>query len=442
MGTTLKHNDYREKLENLNGQFLYLNDLDPETDAELISRLTRMTFTTTSFSLIPSCACGETTKQNTPNIKEGDLCPYCYTEITTHSNRKIESRLWIRPPKDVKAFLSPWFVTTLLDVYKTKGSGSTVIHWLLDPYDNGFDQVEVINYLQYHGVKRGINYFVENADRIMELLNNDDIFRKDNAKRNQLYVTYLKNKHLLFPTDIPITDKSFNIHEKSHLGSYVDQGTVRPYMAAVNAILGLKRLRRPPSVSRQEHVAAKVCFSLANYYESYISSFHNVKSGEYRRGVYGGRLPWTSRQVITSIVEPHDYDEMHFPWKAAIPLYEHHITNYLLKRGYTPNQCKSKILTAINVFDQEIADILDDIIATSPFHTAYSKKPGLMHLHNRNPTLKIGSIQTVYITKIKHDLNDITKSISVLTQSVMNSDFDGEQSHRLQISSVTLKGYL
>lgn len=422
MGVTLRHNDYRERLASLNGQFLYLNDLDPEQDKELISRLTRMTFTGTTFSLIPSCACGETTKQNTPNIKEGDRCPYCYTEVTTHTNRRIESRLWIRPPDDVDAFLSPWFVSTLLDVYKNKGSNATVIHWLLDPYENGFDQPDVINYLEYHGVKRGINYFVRNADRVMELLNNDDIFKKDNSRRNQLYATYLKNKEKLFPVDIPITDKSFNVHEKSHLGSYVDQETVRPYMTAVNAILGMKRLRRAPSVARQEHVAAKVCFALANYYESYISNFHNVKSGEYRRGVYGGRLPWTSRQLITSIVEPHDYDEMHFPWKAAIPLYEHHITNYLLKRGYTPNQCKDKILTAINVFDQEIADILDHLIATSPYKTGFSGKPGLMVLHNRNPSLKIGSIQTMYITKIKHDLTDISKSVSILTLPVANGD--------------------
>lgn len=238
MGVLLRHHDYRQTLERMNGQFLYLNDLDPEQDAVLIERLTRSTYDGSSFSLIPTCACGETTKDKSPNVHEGDRCPYCFTEVCSPTHRKIESRLWIRTPPDVVGFLLPRFVSVLLDVYGRSKTAPSVIHWLLDPYEKGFDDEVVIRFLEHHGVKRGINYFINNADKVMMLLNNDDIFPKKQTERNQIYAMYQQDKEVLFPTDLPITDKSFNVHEKSHLGNYVDMATMRPYMVAINLILG------------------------------------------------------------------------------------------------------------------------------------------------------------------------------------------------------------
>lgn len=437
MGVALVHEDFNEQLESLNGDYICINDLDPIADMELINRLTVTTYEGSTFSLTPSCSCGMTTRETHPDKNIGDKCDYCFTEIAVPSSRKLSSTVWLRAPDGVPAMINPRFLGTMLVVFETRNhQKDTIIHWLLDPYFKGLQGDPGIQYIEENtSIKRGLKYFIEHADEIMELICTDDnVFPKKQAERAQLLEVYRRDKHVLFPTHLPLTDKSFNVIERSHLGNYIDVQAFNPYMEMINTIIGLKRLKNKPSLSKCEHAAAKTLFGLVDYYNNYISVFHNKKAGEYRKQIYGSRLPWTSRQVIVSLTDPHDYDEIHFPWAGMIPLYEYHLTNLMFKDGFTPNQIKARLHRAISNYDEYIDSLFDRLISESPYRTKLSGKPGLPAIHNRNPSLKMASLQQVYITKVKKDPKDITKAISPLPLPGMNGDHDGDETNILGIN--------
>ena len=72
MGVNAILPDLNRDLEHLGGEVVYLNDLDPIKDHELIKRLTISIFDGASFSLIPSCSCGMTSLASNPELEIGD----------------------------------------------------------------------------------------------------------------------------------------------------------------------------------------------------------------------------------------------------------------------------------------------------------------------------------------------------------------------------------
>ena len=96
-----------------------------------------------------------------------------------------------------------------------------------------------------------------------------------------------------------------------------------------------------------------------------------------------------------------------------------------MKKGLKPNEIKRRILHAVNNYDEEIHEMINYIIESSPHRTRLSGKPGFMEIENRNPSLRMGSMKSLLITKVKTDPTDITTAISVLILGSSNTDFDG-----------------
>lgn len=423
MGTIARFTSMPRMMESLNGHFLYLNDLDPVQDAALISKLTVTSYDSSTYSMIPSCHCGTLNKREYPEANIGDVCHHCCTEMRPPNARRLTPHLWVRKFDQIRKLILPVFISNLVSAYKVTGHSVTVIHWLLNPHERHFNVVHQREFLEANGVERGINYFVDNADRIMELLSTPDVFG-GTPNQQQVALVYHQNKDRIFVDALPLTDKSFNVIERTHLGNYLDVNTFNPYMSAINLVTGMYRSRRANSIKSQESVTAQVLFRLAEYHERYIINMQNGKGGEYRKGVYASRMPWTTRQLISSITTPHDYDEVHMPWSAMIPLLEHHLMNHMFKDGYHPMQARSRLLRAVNNYDEYIDELFQRIINESPHRTVLSGKPGLILLDNRNPTLNTSSIQQVICTRIKTDPLDITCSRSVLTLPGQNGDFN------------------
>lgn len=425
MGVGLHLTNYDKDIANMNQPVVFLNDLDPINDHELIRRLMVTMYMDGTYSIVPSCSCGETTLEKYPDMQIGDTCDYCLTKIESHSTRDLTSNVWIRPPEGVPCLMNISFLVMLIDAYEQGSSKTTVIHYLLDPYEKSYNNQEVIQYLQDCGVKRGITHFYEEFDRYMQILNNDVLFKHHNEREQLAILIHNTPKEVIFPSQLPMVHKTFNVIEKSHLGNYVDYKSFNPYMNTINGLLSLNTSKREVPMNKKHSVIANVLFGLAEYYINHIKESHSVKKGEYRKHLYSSRLPWTARMVITSIHTPHDYDEIHFPWSATIPLMEVHLTNLMLKKGMKPNDISRKILHAVNNYDPEIDEMLEYLIKTSPHKTRLSGKPGFAILHNRNPSLKMGSIQQMIITKVKKDPKDITSAISILTVGSNNADSIG-----------------
>jgi hypothetical protein len=68
-----------------------------------------------------------------------------------------------------------------------------------------------------------------------------------------------------------------------------------------------------------------------------------------------------------------------------------------------------------------IGGILEELIADAPGGR------GIPCLIGRNPSLLQGSIQKVYISRVKPDVKDNTIGISVLALPACNGDLDGDQ---------------
>lgn len=421
MGMGLRHCDFDQLLSERGNDYILINSLDPISDIELKNRLTVTTYNTGTFSMIPECSCGLTTVENTPGKSLGDKCDYCHTEIKPHTSRKPEANIWMKVPEGVKSFINPRFLWVFMDLYSISSSRN-LIKWLLDPTDRSYGSDKYTEYLKSQGIQRGLNYFLENTDFIMEHLNNYDVFDKHIGLKEQLYLVYKRDKDILFPTHLPLIHKSFTVVERAQLGTFADVKELTPFLDVVNLIVSLNNKLNPPSQRKKEAVVAKALFQLVEYYVAHLKDEHNSKEGTYRKLVFGSKLPWTARMIVAPIIGPHDYDEMHYPWSASVILHELHLTNKFLKQGMTPNAIKNKILHAVNNYDPDIDAIFDEMIATSPHRTMVSGKPGMMMIENRNPSLKVGSIQSLVITKIKKDPKDITKNISVLILGSSNTD--------------------
>ena len=429
MGVNAILPDLNRDLEHLGGEVVYLNDLDPIKDHELVKRLTISIFDGASFSLIPSCSCGMTSLASNPELEVGDRCPYCHTELNLQSSQELKPIVWIRAPDEGGKLLSIYFLDILMDAFKagTTRSGNTghLIRYLLDPYYNDYTDHAGIAYLEQNKIERGLTFFTEHLDLVMSVILNPSVFRISESKCAQLHEFYETYHDVCTPYAVPLLHKSFNIIERAQLGSYVDFKAFNPYMNVINTITTMNNLGRRLTKQRKESIMANVLIELKDYISAKFASDYNKKTGEFRKHVYGSRIPWTSRMVVTSIHGVHDAEEMHYSWPAAIPLFEVHLTNLFMKKGLKPNEIKRRILHAVNNYDPEIHEMINYIIESSPHRTRLSGKPGFMEIENRNPSLRMGSMKSLLITKVKTDPTDITTAISVLILGSSNTDFDG-----------------
>ena len=211
MGIIARLPDYNKDLENKGGNIIYLNDLDPVEDHELIKRLTIASFDQASYSMIATC-------------------DYCHTEINIQSSQKLEPIVWIRAPDGIPALLDLTFLDLLMNTFKTGGNQNKghLIRYLLDPYDKEYNNQQVKDYLDQCGIKRGLVYFVEKLDYVTRCILNPDAIKVKPELCSQLLAFIKEYRDKLTPYAIPMLHKSFNVIEKAQLGSIVDLKSFNP----------------------------------------------------------------------------------------------------------------------------------------------------------------------------------------------------------------------
>ena len=112
----------------------------------------------------------------------------------------------------------------------------------------------------------------------------------------------------------------------------------------------------------------------------------------------------------------HECDEIHLPWSSAVNLLRPHIRGRLMRKyGMSLGQAATRHRRALSCHDALIETIMNDLIAECPYK-------GLPCLFNRNPSIRTGSTQLLFITKIKQDVDDKTIEFSVLVATGPNAD--------------------
>ena len=132
--------------------------------------------------------------------------------------------------------------------------------------------------------------------------------------------------------------------------------------------------------------------------------------------MFGTRFHFSFRAVIVPITGPHEYDELHLPWRLAVSLLEPFILAILTNRMRIPMpEAKRMHYRALHLFDQTIYDVIE---------TLRNEAPGQCFsvIWGRNPSIHRGALQFLRVPRIKKDIHDWTVGMSPLILKDPNAD--------------------
>lgn len=401
-------------------------DIDTEEGRELLNSKIYSRFDGDVLDILPSCEC----KKITGGYNVGLVCDVCHTKCMPVTEREVESTLWLRPPDGVTAFINPQVWMILSDALTYDSKQVNLLEWLCSPTavipENSSAPWLKLKAL---GIGRGLNYFHDNFDMIMETLFEHRLFKFKGAKapRDELKMFIAMNRDRIFTKYLPVPSKLNFIMEGTVTSTYADE-KMAPALEAIRAICAAENAMAPLSMKRKQAIAVSAMMYLCEYYRVFNSTLLGKKEGWCRKHVYGARLHFTFRCVITSLSDNHAYNEVIVPWSVAVMALEIHITNKLLRRGMTPNQCTRFIYEHASVYHPLLDQIFQELIAESPYD-------GIPVVVQRNPTLVRLAAQAMFITKVNPDPNINSMQISVLCLKGPNADFDGRRLPSLNLSN-------
>ncbi len=399
---------------------IIVNDVAFSTDEEKEELMEQYltTYSSDKISTVPSCDCGVTKGE----YAIGSVCPECNTRVRSSTLEDIEPILWFRKPYKIEKLINPIFWIMLKDKF-TNGK-FCVLSWVCDTkYENtavepSAKAKEIIEELKGMGIVRGYNNFVKNFDEIISMLLATKGFRAKNKEMEFLYELIQNNRERLFSDYIPLPNKMLIVLEKQRGVSEFEDGSVTA-ADAFNAIAGIdKKITEFNLTTRMDRTIRSID-KLCTYYQFFYGRYLASKESISRHHIYSTRCHFSFRAVIISITGPHEYDELYIPWGVACGLLKIHLVNKLFTYGYDYNQALSFIYGHIHKYHPLIAQMLDEIIDESPDKSIHT-------LFNRNPSLLMGSVQRMRVTRVKKDPSDTTISMPILATVPYNADFDGK----------------
>lgn len=397
------------------GSPIVLNDISSidQSDLNLLDSVIN-TSDKNVLSSAPSCECGLCTGMD----RLGDVCPDCQTTVKQSTQIGFTEDVWIRCPEGVASFLSPAFTACLIEEFtKTRSREQCIVSWIINSQSRpSKESLEMERWSNEFQMKRGLSYFVENFDSCMSVLYQ---IHGKNYERSSMAVMVNHYRKAIFPKHIPILGKSFVIVEKNATGAYTGAGislivdTIN-LMKGIDADADITRMNKKIIDSR----AARALLNLVNYRLDNMRVEMFRKKALVRQHVFGTRSHFTMRCVATSVTEIHDYDVVKMPWGASIAMLRLHISNRLLKRGFSPSEVNDIINGSIHSYDPIVNECLDELLSMS--------KEGYFDIILlRNPTLGSGSIQRLKAL-VKRDPKDYTISHPIMNVRLLNLDFDGD----------------
>jgi hypothetical protein len=409
MGYHLEVEDQEVVFNNLSTDPIIINDIDLTTleAKERFNELVSTHYDGDTLSNRPSCTCGELTGQ----FRIGTRCPICLSEVRHHTERDIESKVWIRVPDGVHAFINPscWNI-----MYQALDhSGCNLLEWLTNPSAKIQNQnLTQLNKLKAYGFPRGLNAFYENFDNIIEALLTIKKAVKGKKADFAKFVTMYRER--IFCKYVQIPSRISFVTEQTSTVAYTDPVNSLA-LDAIRTISSIRSSIMPITQRKVESISVKMIKQLAKYHEEVYGLVLGKKKGWMRKHVYGSRIHFSFRAVITPITEQHEPDELHLSWGVAVSLLKVHLTSKLMKRGYTPGEAYKHIIQHMNRYSSLLDELFTELMNESP-------TGALNTIFQRNPSLRRGSAQCFRVTKIKKDPTDTTVSMSNNAITAPNAD--------------------
>lgn len=423
--------------ETLSVDPVIVNDLPAftEQNMELIHKTIYTRHTPDMLSNVPSCPCGKSKGE----FRLGTQCPFCFEEVREVVAEELETITWIRAPAEVNGLINP-IVWTMLSERFSIGSFNLIQYLTDTQYRVPENQVgkfsPIIDQLPF---ERGLNNFIAKFDEIKEFLFSLNIFKS--RVKGRVTTDFLRkmlddNPDCIFARHLPIPHRSLLVVEDGTSGGvYLDEFTPK----AINAVLTLAGIDTPStkgelttSLRLRESRAVRAVARLAEYYYYVCSKRLAKKEGIFRKHVFATRSHFSFRAVVASITEPHHHEQIYIPWGVATSVLQLHLTNKLYKLGFTPNEAQDFLHRYATTYHPLMDLLFKQLIAESP------DPRGIAATLNRPPSLKRGSIQAVFIARVKAPDEGQTVSMSILIVRPLNCDFDGDA---LQFT-LALDGYI
>ena len=379
---------------------IVINDIPTNTEEEKeeLNKKIYTLYKSGIMNTIASCDCGELTGDYNLGVK----CNLCNSEVTSPLYQDLEPILWVRAPKGIHKLINPHIWLLLNNTFTI--ANFSIIRWICESTYNPPKPFKDIQLLTEMGMVRGYNNFVKNFDKIIEMICSLKTYNKEpKAELVQLVLRVLReNRECIFCDYLPLPNKALLVIEDTSVGKYADDvyypvvdaiqmiasiDTVRtrkrkekesePSMTTVTDMLtgqaedddGFINLTEQGitpdttllidnvSIRNKENRVTKMLVSLSNFYSTYYKENLARKAGMVRKHIYSSRCNFSFRAVITSITEPHEYDELFIPWTVAVGSLRYHILNKLTKRGFAANDA----VAFINDNARRYHPLLDEI---------------------------------------------------------------------------------
>ncbi len=364
------------KFATLSREPILVNDFDISSDEsrEELNQLIYTHYEGDTLGTVPQCQCG----QLTGVYQIGSICGKCNTEVGSVTERELEPVLWVEAPEGVNTLMNPQMWVMLSQALRY-GSLNILEHLCNPnlPLPPTLPK-EAQRYLQLK-IPRGINYFHANFDQVMELLfQNNLVYANRSRQYREEFAEFIRlNRDCIFCRHLPCPSRISLITERTVTSSYAEP-TMPLIVDAILTISNVVNSTRPLSLEVRQARATEAIRKFSEYHEEVKKNVLFRKEGWARKHLFGSRLHWTFRGVITSLSENHERDELHLPWSMAVMLLEVHLWNKLLKLNYTPSECTTFINESILQYNPLIDSLFDELIAESPMK-------GLPVLFGRNP---------------------------------------------------------
>lgn len=422
-GVYLETIDYEEEFRALSQPAIFANDFDlsSKEDRERLNSLLYNKLEGDTLSNVPACDCGKlrgARHTGRRHVKTDDDPDACGTLVLHVTEKPLESILWMRTPEGVDRFVNLQ-VWRILKKALTHSSFS-ILDWLVNhQYQATVKTPPIMEKVIALNLPRGLNQFHRNYDYIIDTLYKAKVFVGRVPVRARTY-EYLKMvRNITFTRQLPFPSKLTFVTEESNKTLFADPKMFN----AVNGVLTLisaESRGEEKSLDFKESRCVQTMNRLVDYNKDFESSTAATKKGILRKLIYGTPPHWSYRSVISSLHEPHHYASIKLPWSLSVLLFKAHLSNKLLKRGYTPNEIIALLYENTLRYHFLLDTLFKELIAESPY------EHGIPTTFGRNPTLKRGSIELEYIDEIKTDPTINTISKSVLALKAKNADFDGD----------------
>ncbi|QNI21051.1 RNA polymerase beta prime subunit [Vibrio phage vB_pir03] len=366
-GLVFRPVNFEEQFNALKSPPIIVNELSVDTkdDERFLESLTVTTCSTTDvLENRPRCLCGKYNKAHQVGIQ----CDVCGQVVASPNLRAIQSDLWIAAPHEIEFLFMPlaWVMLSKPLTHR-KFNG---LEWMCNPNKvtpevssnrANCKTTRIIEGFHNLGIRRGLRSVIENFDVILDKIILKNITNVQRRLELQLFVQ--KYRNAIFTRVIPLPSKVAMIIEETSVGTYYDQ-TIDSAVEAAFTAAGIKEER---DITRLEARFTSVMVNLGEYYQNVVTNVLSGKPGWLRRVLYGNRLNFSYRGIITSRHEPHEYDTLIVPYNQLLSCLQHVVVRRLVRQhGFTLSAAMAYVNEHAKDCDPLLWHILEDLIDETP----------------------------------------------------------------------------